>query len=147
MKNCEGWLELSLSQLSLDVADWDGMDMWWGNEMRTGWINLWSLELNAEDRLEGQEGHECRSGYGRTWDWQRRCPWQKEMEKECYEQEVQSYRKTDYKPTIIAFFFTLQYFQYINVNNNTLWRYSKLLFWCILLGYNVQQHIQLFRRA
>ena len=30
VKNWESWLELSLSQLSLEVVDWDGMDMWWG---------------------------------------------------------------------------------------------------------------------
>ena len=43
---------------------------------------------------------ECRSGYGRTWERQRRYLWSKEMEQECYEEEVQSYQKTDYKPII-----------------------------------------------
>ena len=55
MKNWEGWLELSLSQLSLEVVDWDGMDMWWEKVMRIGWRNVWSIELKAEDRLEDQE--------------------------------------------------------------------------------------------
>ena len=30
----------------------------------------------------------------------------KKMETECYEEEVQSYRKTDYKPIIIIFIYT-----------------------------------------
>ena len=57
MKNWEGWLELSLSQLSLEVVDWYSMDMWWEKVMRTGWRDVWSIELKAEDRLEGQERH------------------------------------------------------------------------------------------
>ena len=32
---------------------------------------------------------------------ERRCPGQKEMEKECYEEDVQPNRKTDYKLIII----------------------------------------------
>ena len=45
------------SQLLLEVVDWDGMDMWWEKVMRTGWRNVWSIELKAEDRLEDQEKH------------------------------------------------------------------------------------------
>ena len=56
IKNWEGWLELSLSQLSLEVVGWDGMDMWLEKVMRTGWINVWSSEFKAEDQLEDQ-GH------------------------------------------------------------------------------------------
>ena len=33
-------------------------------------------------------------------DRQRICARQEEMEKECYDEEVQPYRKTDYKPII-----------------------------------------------
>ena len=43
---------------------------------------------------------ECRSGYGRTRDRQR-CN-EKEMERECYEEEVQPYRKMYYKPIIYS---------------------------------------------
>ena len=40
---------------------------------------------------------ECRNGHDRTWDLQRRCLWQEEIEKEWYEEEVQPYLKMDYK--------------------------------------------------
>ena len=43
-------------------------------------------------------------------DWVKKCmeyrvgrPRQKEMEKECYEEEVQPYRKVDYKPIIYIY--------------------------------------------
>ena len=44
---------------------------WYGHVMRSVW-KKWSLELKAED----QNGivRECRCGYGRTLDRQRRCP-------------------------------------------------------------------------
>ena len=50
-----GW-SWDLSQISLEVVDWDGIwDMWWEKVMSTGWRNVWSIELKAEDRLEDQE--------------------------------------------------------------------------------------------
>ena len=55
MKNWEGWLELSISQLSLDVIRL----RWYGHVMRKGdedWVKR-CMELNAEDRLDNQEGH------------------------------------------------------------------------------------------
>ena len=48
VKNWESRLELSLSQLSLEVVGWNGMDMWWGKVMRTGWRNVWSIELKVD---------------------------------------------------------------------------------------------------
>ena len=53
--------------------------------------NVRRSELKAEDRLEEQERHGgmCK----RTWQNLR-------LETECYEQEVQPYQKTDYKPII-----------------------------------------------
>ena len=43
-------MELSLSQLSLEVVDWNGMDIWWG-------LGEEMFKLKAEDQLEDQEGH------------------------------------------------------------------------------------------
>ena len=49
MKNCEGWLELSLSQLSLEVG---GRLRWYGHVMRKGdedWVKT-CMEYSVEGR-------------------------------------------------------------------------------------------------
>ena len=81
---------------------------WYGHVMRKSdedWVKK-CMEFRVEGRRrvgrpKKDMVRECRYGYGRTWNRQRRCPWQKELEKECYEEGIQTYRKTDYKPIII----------------------------------------------
>ena len=126
MKKWEGWLVLSLSQLSLEVVDWNGMDMWWGLGEEMYGVLSWRQKTGWKPKKDMVR--ECRSGYGRTWDWQRRCSWQKEMKKECYEEEVQPYRKTDYKPIIYIYtYITIPHFhettrkQNYNENMNDNW--------------------------
>ena len=109
-KNCHGGISMKDRRTHEELRRMAGVEpiitviisgrLWWYvHVMRTGWRNVWSLDLKAEDHKKDMV-RECRSGYGRTGDRQRRRPWSKAMEKECHEKEVQPYRKTDYKSII-----------------------------------------------
>ena len=61
---------------------------------------MYGVRDEAEDRLDDQEEHGWSVEGNMTELENDREDVQEEMEKECYEEEVQPYRKTDYKATI-----------------------------------------------